>query len=315
MASTDVPFVTFVCAKDVHYGKALIGSLKWRYPGAVVHVVADTDTPAADVSQMRRVDGVVVHRVADLIAQHGFEFRGLLSKFNVFYLPGVDRAVVVDSDSVCLDDVVSKIDLRDVYVSLHGHAVDIADPAARASYERWAVQLGALPALGGVMPPGPVRFVSGSHFYLNVGEFPRELVSRLFPLLGLTHGHDGPLRAGDQGFWNFVVNFEPSLHERVSVQSLTWDADRISPAMSESAAARTLLEHERSVSAYSFIHYIGYCRQFLLGSHRYSKALTTATGMYYSLLEGAGTRQIDFIRRAGSMGLRRLRRIASRPSP
>jgi len=301
-----IPFVTFVCAKDVHYCKAMIGSLRSVFTSPTVHVIADMGTPAADLRQMSRVKGVIVHPVEDLIKVHKFHFVGLLSKFNVFFLPGVERAFVIDADSVVIRDFTVGLDTSAIYGSLHGHRVNLDERGVRESFDTWAVKLDALEQLGGIMPAGDVFFASGSHFFVNVKRFPVDLLVRMLPHLGYHHDHPGLLRTGDQGFWNYYLNFVPHAAGDVWVRAETIDADRSDPRLPEASAADALRSGGRAPVPFGIIHYVGYSRRLLLRRHLYGEALQEASRAYYASLGTRLESRVDALRRFARAGARNL---------
>jgi hypothetical protein len=305
--SPSTPFVTFVCAKDVHYCKALIGSLHSVFGSPKTHVVADFGTPEPDLRQMSRVQGVVVHRVSDLIKSHKFHFVGLLSKFNVFFLPGVEQAFIIDADSVVIRDFTVGLDRSAIYGSLHAHSVDLGEEGARKSFDSWAVRLDSVGELGGVVPVNGVHFASGSHFYVNVSRFPLELLIRMLPHVGYSHGHQGPLRAGDQGFWNYFLNFVPHAPGDVWVRSETIDADRCHSRLPSAVAVEALRSGGRVPVPFGMIHFVGRARRALLRQHHYGDALQEASRSYYALLGRRGYSRWDAVRRLTGLGMRKLR--------
>ena len=68
-----VHFVTFACRKDIHYAKALVGSIRYFYPDAKVIAILDEDVNQRDTQQLAR-RGVGY----DLIRRHKLYLTGLL---------------------------------------------------------------------------------------------------------------------------------------------------------------------------------------------------------------------------------------------
>ena len=102
-AHADIPFVTFTWSRDVHYAKALLGSIRHFYPDRRIIVVAERDLPHHDIVQIRRFPNTEVIPVMDLIRRHKFHFVGLLNKLNALFLPGVPRVIVADADGPGVD--------------------------------------------------------------------------------------------------------------------------------------------------------------------------------------------------------------------
>lgn len=313
VADADISFVTFVCERDVHYAKALLGSIAHFYPHHRIHVVADVDVPAAELRQLERFPNARVHAVHDLMRQHKLHLTGLLSKFNVFFLEGVSRAVIADADSVLIDTVLDRITSPEVYIGLNGRWIDIEDRASRESFSRWAVDMDRLAELGAVSRASRFAFVSGSHFYVDVARFPMNLLHDCLPYMGYVHGHPGVLRAGDQGFWNYLLNLAPLPPGSCSFLPATVDAVPPPRDVFIEGASSPEWVSRRCAKSHSFIHYVGFARKPLLRSHVYPQALLWATDRYYEAGGLAASAQaIDSSRRFVRHGIRLLQRAVSR---
>ena len=279
-------FVTFTCRKDVHYAKALLGSIAHFYPSHAIHVVCESDVPAADFRQIQSFPNVVIHRVPDLIDRHKLNLTRLLAKFNVLFLPGVERALVADADSVLIDRVLDRIPRQSVFTGLAARPLDFDTDEGRQTFSTWCIDLEAMPRLGWSFKSSDRYYVGGSHFYIDVSQFPRQLLFDMLPLMGYRHDTRTPLRAGDQGFWSYVVNcWQGVLPDRVSALAL-------SPGAVASAAARFPQASDPQWIAApvdkgaSFIHYIGFSRRLLRRHHVFAEALCWATDEYYRRVPG-----------------------------
>jgi hypothetical protein len=146
---------------------------------------------------------------------------------------------------------------------------------------RWAFDLKQVEAKEGLQVHSPCPFVQGSHFYIDVTRFPKELIHRLLPEMTHSHSPTHMLRAGDQGFWNYVANFGDDLGIHAIQQPMTlqvgfsphcFDYDDISYV------------NQRIAKDFYFIHYVGSSRRYLRRHHEYAAALAWGTDLYYSAL-------------------------------
>lgn len=310
----DVPFVTFTWSRDVHYAKALLGSIRHFYPERRIIVVAEKDLPRDDVRQIGRFPNAEVIPVMDLVRRHKLHLVGLLNKLNVLFLPGVDRAIVADADSVLVDLVDAKIDHTKVFTSLNGRPSIEGDAEQVASFERWSCTLADARRLDAGFRTSPHRYVQGSHFAVNTGRFPYDFLFRMLPYLGYTHQERSLLKCGDQGFWNLLANSSCLAPDDCSVVHCTESScaqwrDTIKPEWN----SREWIE-ERCPKEVSFIHYIGAGRRFRRRDHVCPTPLQWGTSLYY---DAVGRRAFvpDEIRRTIAPFLRNLSRFVPGRAP
>jgi hypothetical protein len=307
-----VTFVTFTCRNDVSYARALLGSIAHFYPTHQIRVVLDTDVGRADQQQLARFPNVVVHRVADLVAHHKLNLTRLLAKLNVFLLPGVERALVADADSVLVDTVLDRVPDGTFFAGLTARPSNLDDPEARASFSRWAIDLDRMQQLGWAFRRSPVYFVGGSHFFIDVRRFPIGVLHDLLPHLGYDHSTTNPLRAGDQGFWTYLANICPVVtpeHMRlldVAPEAVQEKVLRFPMANDPEWLA------ERKQKPFSFIHYIGFSRRLRRRDHHFHVALEWATRRYYEILGLPGGLARDEARRLSFLASKPLRRALAR---
>jgi hypothetical protein len=308
-----VTFVTFACRNDVHYAKALLGSIAHFYPSHPIRVVLEADVSSRDHEQLARFPNVTVHRVAELIGLHGLKLTRLLAKLNVLLLPGVQQALVADADSVLVDLVLERIPERTLFAGLTARPVNLDDPLAREAFSRWAIDLDRLSELGWKLRQGPTTFVGGSHFFVDVARFPKRLLPELLPVMGLGHDTTTPLRAGDQGFWTYLANVCDSVDPR---ELHFFD---VAPDATPTNAARFPMAHDpawladRRAKDLSFIHYIGFSRRFRRKAHQFPNALVWATRRYYEILGNPGDFPRDEARRISLGASKALRRAIMAP--
>jgi len=296
VSPASVAFVTFACRKDVHYAKALLGSIRHFYPESEIHVVLD-DVTKQDERQIALFPGVVVHRVEALVQEHGLPLRGLLAKLNVLFLPGVSRAMVADADSVLVGPVLDSV-REDCHVHfLNAETQERSNRQAVEIFERWAIDLSELNRREGRSLPERFIFAQGSHFFIDVVRFPMALLRRMLPDMGLVHSPTHMLRAGDQGFWNYLVNFGGDFgivtqHSPATIQV------GVAPHLGsyDDPAHFTSTESK----PYSFVHYVGGSRAYLRRWHEYPAALGWGTRLYYQRL-GMAAFVRDEIDRMGAM--------------
>jgi len=277
VSPASVAFVTFACRKDGHYAKGLLGSIRHFYPEHRIHVVLD-DVTKQDERQIARFPGVVVHRVESLIEEHGLPLRGLLAKLNVLFLPGVNRAMVADADSVLVAPV-----LDAVRADCHVHFLNAAthDRSNRQDveiFDRWAIDLDELNRREGRSIPERFVFAQGSHFFIDAVRFPIAVLRQMLPDMSLVHAPSHMLRAGDQGFWNYLANFGQEFgivthHSPATIQV------GVAPHMASYDDPAHFTASERK--PYAFLHYVGGSRAYLRRRHEYPAALQWATGLYY----------------------------------
>jgi hypothetical protein len=302
-----VAFVTFACRKDVHYAKALLGSIRHFYPEHKLHVVLD-DVTRQDEQQIARFPGVVVHRVEALVQEHGLRLRGLLAKLNVLFLPGVTRAMVADADSVLVGPVLDAV-RDDCHVHfLNAETQDRSDRGAVEIFDRWAIDLGELNRREGRSLPERFIFAHGSHFFIDVAGFPMAVLQRMLPDMSLVHSPTHMLRAGDQGFWNYLANFG---HEFGVVTQHSPATIQIGYAPHIPAYDDPAYFTDPHIKPYSFLHYVGGSRAYLRRRHEYPAALQWATGLYYQRFGKAAFVQ-DEIRRVRATVCRGMKLLGKR---
>lgn len=292
-----IAFVTFACRRDVNYAKALLGSIAHFYPINPIHVVLEADVKIADREQLARFPNVTVHRVQDLIAQHKLSLTRLLAKLNVLFLPGVKRALVADADSVLVDMVLDRVPDRALFVAFRSHQVKADDPSSMKAFSDWAIDLEQARRLGWRFRDGPMTYVGGSHFFVDVSRFPRHLVVDLLPHMGFGHDTVTPLRAGDQGFWTYFANvYQAAPREELHFMDVSPDAT-VQQSVKFPQARDLGWVQSRCGKEVSFVHYIGFSRRFRRRDHEFSEVLCWATRKYYEALGSPREFVRDEIRR------------------
>ena len=308
--ASDIPFVTFTWSRDVQYAKALLGSIRHFYPDRRIIVVAERDLPHHDITQIRRFPNAEVIPVMDLIRRHKFHFVGLLNKLNVLFLPGVPRAIVADADSILVDTVADRVDPDKIFTSFTASTIDLEVPERRKIYHDWCISLDHAWQFDENFPRKICRYVQGSHFAVNTERFPYDLLHRMLPHLAFQHGEPAPLRAGDQGFWNLLINFSGLQPDdcamfSVTVNSTPPNSERFKPEWN------TLDWIERrEPKEISFVHYVGGGRRFRRGDHVCPTPLEWGTALYYEAI-GRRAYVSDEIRRGIAPVMRRLSKAVS----
>lgn len=280
-ATADIPFVTFTWSRDAHYAKALLGSINYFYPDRRIIVVAERDLDNCDIRQMRRFPNTEVIPVMELVRRHKFHFFGLLNKLNALFLPDVPRALIADADSVLVDQVLDLVDPNKVFTAFTSSTVDLDDPDRRSLYDTWAVDLDFARKFDPGFPRKICRYVQGSHFAINTERFPYDLLFATLPHLGFRHGDPAPLRAGDQGFWNLLINWS-GLHPQdcemfpATINSSPANAARFKPEWNDPAWIQ-----RRESKEISFVHYVGAGRRLRRSDHVCPTPLEWGTALYY----------------------------------
>jgi hypothetical protein len=309
-AHANIPFVTFTWSRDVHYAKALLGSIRHFYPDRRIIVVAERDLPRHHARQIATFPNAEVIPVMDLVRRHKLHFVGLLNKLNVLLLPDAPRAIVADADSILVDKVADRVDAEKVFTAFTGSTVDLEIPEQRKIYHDWAISLDHAWQFDEGFPRKVCRYVQGCHFAVNTERFPYDLLYRMLPHLAFRHGDPAPLRAGDQGFWNLLINWSGLQPE---------DCEALPVTMSSTASQADLFKPEwntvdwierRESKEISFVHYIGGGRRFRRCDHVCPTPLEWGTALYY---EAIGRRAYvpDEIRRTLAPVMRRLNRMRS----
>lgn len=300
-----VTFVTFACNRDISYAKALLGSISYFYPTHQIRVVLDADVARRDAEQIAAFPNVTAHSAPELNAVHKINLTKLLNKLNVLFLPGVERALVADADSVLVDMVLDRIPDGTIFAGLASHGADLRDSAVRENFSTWAVDLNALDKLNARIKTPDCYFVGGSHFYVDVQQFPKQKLFDLLPHMGFEHGTTTPLRAGDQGFWTFMSNFSESLpRERTVFMDVAPDAWATSTPRYPQANDLSWISEKR-MKEISFIHYIGYSRRWRWSKHEFPTALQWALGRYYDVIGKPMRYYVDEVHRSLSAARRR----------
>ena len=309
--ASEIPFVTCTWSRDVHYAKALLGSIRHFYPGRRIIVIAERDLPRRDIAQIRRFPNAEVIPVMDLVRRHKLYLVGLLNKLNLLFLPGVPRSIFCDADSILLENVAEKVDPSKVFTSFSASSVDLEEPARRRIFDDWAISLDHAWLFDEGFPRKTCRYIQSSHFAVNTERFPYDLLYRMLPHLAFQHGEPAPLRAGDQGFWNLLINFSGLQPDdcamfSVTVNSTPSNSERFKPEWN------TLDWIERrEPKEISFVHYVGGGRRFRRGDHVCPTPLEWGTALYYEAI-GRRAYVSDEIRRGIAPVMRRLSKAVSR---
>ena len=306
--TSDTPFVTCTWSRDVHYAKALLGSIRYFYPDRRIIVIAERDLPLSDVRQIARFPNAEVIPVMDLIRRHKLYFVGLLNKLNLLFLPGISQSIFCDADSILVDTVADRIDAGKVFTSFAGSTVDLRVAERRKIYSDWAISLDHAWLFDEGFPRDTCRYIQSCHFAVNTERFPYDLLYRMLPHLAFQHGDPAPLRAGDQGFWNLLINWSglrPDDCETlpVTINSTASQAERFKPEWN----TVDWIERRESKEI-SFVHYVGGGRRFRRRDHVCPTPLEWGTALYY---EAIGRRAYvpDEIRRTLAPVMRRLNRM------
>lgn len=271
-------FATCACSKDVHYAKALIGSIRYFYPGALIHVLLDDDVSLEDERQIATFPGLHTYRARTLLRSHGLPLRGLLTKLNLFFIPTLGRVVFADADSILVGPVDLTVKVDATLHMLDAAVMDPNVPANRDVFVRWAIDLDRCAEITEQPIPDQLIFAKSSHFSVNCRKFPVDLLERMLPLMGPTHSPTNVLRAGDQGFFNYLVNFPAAWGGSVAHSLATVQAGKTHRIAAYNDVAYVA---KNRVKPYYFIHYVGFCRRYLRRQHEYAAPLQWATGLYY----------------------------------
>jgi hypothetical protein len=275
----NVTFITFACSKDVHYAKALVASIRYFYPVAKIIAILDEDVSLRDSNQLARCAGVRVFHVRHLIRQHKLYLTGLLNKFNVLFLPDVEEALICDADSVLVGPVLEMFDMSKDFVALSGRTINLQDPAERKSFHKWAIDLDRIAALDPDFDQnGPIAYFQGSHFFLRPKMFPVEDLVRNLNNLSLRHGGNTLFRAGDQGFWNYVINRKYAPVGRFGLSNVTLGANE-DPANYPEVSVGSV--GAKAQTGWGFVHYVGFSRRYQLARHSFGDLLVFFTRQYY----------------------------------
>ena len=288
-------FVTCACAKDVHYAKALLGSVRFFYPSHQIHIILDPDVSNHDAHQLQCFPNTIVHPAAALTKKHGVALRGLLTKLHVLLIPEVTRAVFADADSLLVGPVLENIDPDCSLHCLHSQSIDLDNPRERDNFYRWAIDVPRLPPpLREALNP-PFWFMQSSHFYVNKSLWPKDLLFSLLPEMSETHSPHTALRAGDQGFFNYVANAANSIGIVATHSSATLQVGQ-SPHTTyfDDVPRFTRAPHDEI----RFLHFVGVGRRYLRRSHEYGPALSWGTRLYYDAIEQGSFLQDEVIRAA-----------------
>lgn len=292
-------FATCACSKDVHYAKALIGSIRYFYPETLIHVLLDDDVSLGDERQIGAFPGLHTYRARNLLRSHGLPLRGLLTKLNLFFIPRLSRVVFADADSILVGPVESHLDSDADLQMLNAEIVNQNVPSSRDVFSRWAIDLDSLADISGQPAPEQLTFAQSSHFAVDCRTFPVGLMEKMLPLMGPAHGATNVLRAGDQGFFNYLVNFPAAWGGRVAHSPVT-----IQVGHTQHMAGYDEISYVAANRAkpYCFIHYVGFCRRYLRRRHEYSAALRWGTRLYYQRLGKAAFVRDEFGRMREMLG-------------
>ena len=272
-------FATCTCGRDVHYAKALLGSIAYFHPDSVIHVLCDADVSASDFRQLSRFKGVHAYRLKDVVKTHGLPLTGLLSKLNLFFIPAVDEVWFADADSVLVGPISEAMARSEAFHFVNAEMLSATRPSDLAVFDRWAIKLDELRNVFGKTVGEKFSFVQSSHFFARCRDFPRKLLEDMLPLMSRSHSATHLLRAGDQGFFNYLANFGETHGIRIGQSQVT-----VQVGHTPHIAAYDDIEYlrARQPKPHCFIHYVGFSRRYLRRRHEYAVALQWATELYYS---------------------------------
>jgi hypothetical protein len=207
MNREDITFVITACAKDVHYAKALMGSIAHFYPDHAIRVIVDTDIAERDIEQMRMFPNTSVLRVIDLVTKHKHCLTKLLAQFNALFMEDLASVLVLDADCVMVAPILKQLDRKRIFTALSGRFIDWEDPEERASFTRWAYDVKSVESFGFELSSPPKVYIQSCAYYVDIKRFPIDAFLRALPVMNRTHEQtQGPFQAGDQGFLNWLAN-------------------------------------------------------------------------------------------------------------
>ncbi len=202
----DISFVTITCAKDLHYAKCLLGSIRHYYPSHPIIVIADDDITDRHIVQLQKFQGITIHRSHALRELHGMPLTGLLTKLNLLFIPGLEKCMVMDADSILVGTVLDYINEDDEMVAFDGKMLDLSNAKSYQSFNKYAISLEDLKPIDPEFTFEKVIYMNSGHFFLEIKRFPVEEVQRNISYMNNNFAHTGAFRFGDQGFINYVVN-------------------------------------------------------------------------------------------------------------
>lgn len=167
----DITFVTITCAKDVHYAKCLLGSIRHFYQENPIIVIADDDITERHIEQIKKFGAITIYRSSELRKIHNLPLTGLLTKLNLLFIPNLEKCVVMDADSVLVGPILDLINEDDEIVAFDGKLLDLKNSALNSVFNKFAISLEDLKLIDPAFKPDKVIYMNSGHFFLDKKNF------------------------------------------------------------------------------------------------------------------------------------------------
>jgi hypothetical protein len=194
----------FTMKKDLRLTRICVASIRHFYPQIRIDLVKDESRGRFSTADIESAWGCGVERF-------GKEFAGgsgMLIKLEPLFLPGNERVLLLDSDTVFVGRALDAIEQSsaDFVVTEDVSQGDLSTPYGRKIVALYLFDLEKLLALetGYVFPE---KMFNCGHIVIHTGAISRELVSRYVEKgTAPRFRHNGIFQMGDQGFYNFLLH-------------------------------------------------------------------------------------------------------------
>lgn len=275
MSSID-RILIFTMKKDLRLTRICVASIRHFYPDIRIDLVKDESRGRFSTSDLESAWGCGVERF-------GREFAGgtgLLTKLEPIFLPGNERIMILDSDTVFLGKALDAIERSsaDFIVTQDDSQGDLSTPYGRKIVAIYLFNLEKLQAIEPEYAFPETMFNSG-HFVVRTGAIPVEFVSKFVKNDPAPRfRQDGIFRMGDQGFYNFLLHRLAQMG-KAELQHLPF---AVYPSQLPCVDVSSVLD--RSVASRLIVHWAGQHQRSRLSAMQRSELLICFEKIYYSKL-------------------------------
>jgi hypothetical protein len=279
MNRKDIPFFIAVCARDVHYARPLVMSIRHQYPDNPIFLLPDGKM---DLSEFNKIPGIY-NAPKELDLPDLPHLTGLRNKIRLLYVREFDGLFFLDADTLLTGPVLDMIsDPMAFYVNAYS---DQSFVLKDGSEQQWEL-IGDIiydPIFIREYDPAyfnrkAIHFISG-HFYMPCKMVPTAWVDEVLPHLGLRHGDRPGFRYGDQGFLNYAFNkwSQENGPDMKYSEFTLFPNDKID--ISDPPSLQKTLN--RNEDRWKVLHYTKPSRKFLYEEHTYGDIMEYFASEYY----------------------------------
>lgn len=261
--------------EHLHYFKVLIASIKYFNPDIPVIILKDGDFFLKNIENVKIIDVKTINKL------HGLNLRGLLNKLNMFYLPeygyDFDYYLHLDADSVLLTNINYFLPDNDLdFAAYQGEIINYEIPTLAKMFDKYAFNPQDIDT---PLLLNKLAYFSGGHFLIHRSFLNKEIIIQYRKLMNTDFDPPNVFKSGDQGFWNFYVNYSiANGNSRILLKNIGIYGKE-NPAKYPSISLKNILS--KANIDYSFIHYTAPSRKVSLKKHHFGVILWFFYLMYY----------------------------------